>query len=141
YASTFRFCGDFLDTKDSDIMGRCKTRIIAMDALSRPGKREYGHDLLLRKVYGHDLLLRFSVFSCGTEVSNDPAPSEDSYCRKRMAAGSKRVGIPFSFSQPSPDDGKGTVRKRSKVNVGLSDAVGKEDYNRFACRHYTLLRA
>ncbi|PWA89685.1 poly (ADP-ribose) glycohydrolase [Artemisia annua] len=48
YASTFRFCGDFLDTKDSDIMGRRKTRIIAMDALSRVGKRQYGHDLLLR---------------------------------------------------------------------------------------------
>ncbi|PWA77841.1 F-box domain, cyclin-like protein [Artemisia annua] len=49
-----------------------------------------------------------------TQVSNDPAPSEDSYSRKRMADGSKRVGIPFSFSQPSPDDGKGswTVRKR-----------------------------
>ncbi|GKA94096.1 F-box/LRR-repeat protein 17, partial [Tanacetum coccineum] len=47
-----------------------------------------------------------------SQVSNDPAPSEDSYSRKRMAAGSKRVGIPFSFSQPSPDDGKGTVRKR-----------------------------
>ncbi|GKF31859.1 poly(ADP-ribose) glycohydrolase 1-like protein isoform X1, partial [Tanacetum coccineum] len=44
YASTFRFCGDFLDTKDSDITGRRKTRIIAMDALSRPGKRQYGHD-------------------------------------------------------------------------------------------------
>ncbi|GKE37847.1 poly(ADP-ribose) glycohydrolase 1-like protein isoform X1, partial [Tanacetum coccineum] len=50
YASTFRFCGDVLDTKYSDIMGRCKTRIIAMDALSRPGKRQYGHDLLLREV-------------------------------------------------------------------------------------------
>nr|GEZ49622.1 F-box/LRR-repeat protein 17-like [Tanacetum cinerariifolium] len=35
-----------------------------------------------------------------TQVSNDPAPSEDSYSRKRMADGSKRVGIPFSFSQP-----------------------------------------
>nr|GEX92212.1 hypothetical protein [Tanacetum cinerariifolium] len=62
-------------------------------------------------------------------VSNDPAPSKESYSRKRMADGSKRVGIPFSFSQPvsyktdvdpigakmsglSPDDGKGTVRKR-----------------------------
>ncbi|GJV47446.1 hypothetical protein Tco_1437658 [Tanacetum coccineum] len=33
-------------------------------------------------------------------VSNDPAPLEDSYSRKRMAGGSKRVGIPFSFSQP-----------------------------------------
>ncbi|GJZ31514.1 RNA polymerase II largest subunit, partial [Tanacetum coccineum] len=32
--------------------------------------------------------------------SNDPAPSEDSYCRKRVADGSKRVGIPFYFSQP-----------------------------------------
>nr|GEZ14436.1 retrovirus-related Pol polyprotein from transposon TNT 1-94 [Tanacetum cinerariifolium] len=34
------------------------------------------------------------------QVSNDPAPSKESYSRKRMADGSKRVGIPFSFSQP-----------------------------------------
>ncbi|GJV09750.1 auxin transport protein BIG [Tanacetum coccineum] len=45
-------------------------------------------------------------------VSNDPVPSEDNYSHKRMADGSKRVGIPFSFSQPSLDDGKGTFRKR-----------------------------
>ncbi|GJW74237.1 F-box/LRR-repeat protein 17 [Tanacetum coccineum] len=35
-----------------------------------------------------------------SQVSNDPVPSEDNYSRKRMADGSKRVGIPFSFSQP-----------------------------------------
>nr|GFB01098.1 poly(ADP-ribose) glycohydrolase 1-like isoform X1 [Tanacetum cinerariifolium]GFB01144.1 poly(ADP-ribose) glycohydrolase 1-like isoform X1 [Tanacetum cinerariifolium] len=50
YASTFRFCGDFLDTKDSDIMGRRKTRIIAIDALVHPGKRQYRHEFLLREV-------------------------------------------------------------------------------------------
>ncbi|GJZ59640.1 F-box/LRR-repeat protein 17 [Tanacetum coccineum] len=39
------------------------------------------------------------LFFCSW-VSNDPAPSKDSYSRKRMADRSKRVGIPFSFSQP-----------------------------------------
>nr|GFB73037.1 hypothetical protein [Tanacetum cinerariifolium] len=44
--------------------------------------------------------------------SNDPLPSEENYSHKRMVDGSKRIGIPFSFSQPSPDEGKGTFRKR-----------------------------
>ncbi|GJS07276.1 auxin transport protein BIG [Tanacetum coccineum] len=35
-----------------------------------------------------------------TQVSNDPVPSEDNYSHKRMVDSSKRVGIPFSFSQP-----------------------------------------
>ncbi|KAD6120105.1 hypothetical protein E3N88_11376 [Mikania micrantha] len=34
-----------------------------------------------------------------TQVSNDSASLENRYSRKRMADGSKRVGIPFSFSQ------------------------------------------
>ncbi|GKE01048.1 hypothetical protein Tco_1389031, partial [Tanacetum coccineum] len=49
-------------------------------------------------------------------VSNDPVPSKNNYSHKRMADGSKRVGIPFSFSQPSLDDGRGTFRKRSLVD-------------------------
>ncbi|XP_076935736.1 F-box/LRR-repeat protein 17-like [Bidens hawaiensis] len=35
-----------------------------------------------------------------TQVSDDSASSESHYSRKRMADGSKRVGIPFLFSQP-----------------------------------------
>ncbi|KAK9068768.1 hypothetical protein SSX86_012884 [Deinandra increscens subsp. villosa] len=50
YASSFRFCGDFVDKKDTDIMGRRKTRIIAIDALVNPGKRQYRHEFLLREV-------------------------------------------------------------------------------------------
>ncbi|GKA55926.1 auxin transport protein BIG [Tanacetum coccineum] len=77
-----------------------------------------------------------------TQVSNDPVPSEDNYSHKRMVDSSKRVGIPFSFSQPiiyqthidltgakmsglSLDDGKGTFRKRRYNgiirNTDLSD--------------------
>ncbi|KAM0065074.1 putative poly(ADP-ribose) glycohydrolase [Helianthus debilis subsp. tardiflorus] len=50
YASSFRFCGDFVDKKDTDIMGRRKTRIIAIDALVNPGKRQYRHEFLVREV-------------------------------------------------------------------------------------------
>ncbi|KAK1426422.1 hypothetical protein QVD17_15093 [Tagetes erecta] len=50
YASSFRFCGDFLDKKDTDIMGRRKTRIIAIDALVNPGKRQYKHDFIVREI-------------------------------------------------------------------------------------------
>ncbi|KAI3749457.1 hypothetical protein L2E82_20069 [Cichorium intybus] len=48
-----------------------------------------------------------------TQVSSDSAPVEDRFSRKRMADGSKRVGIPFSFSQQLFDE-KMTwkVRKR-----------------------------
>nr|XP_043609856.1 poly(ADP-ribose) glycohydrolase 1-like isoform X2 [Erigeron canadensis] len=49
YASSFRFCGDFLDKKDTDIMGRRKTRIIAIDALVNPGKRQFLHEFLVRE--------------------------------------------------------------------------------------------
>ncbi|KAI7748043.1 hypothetical protein M8C21_028547 [Ambrosia artemisiifolia] len=50
YASSFRFCGDFVDKKDTDSMGRRKTRIIAIDALVNPGKRQYRHEFLVREV-------------------------------------------------------------------------------------------
>ncbi|KAI3676820.1 hypothetical protein L1987_86433 [Smallanthus sonchifolius] len=49
YAS-FRFCGDFVDKKDTDRMGRRKTRIIAIDALVNPGNRQYKHRFLVREV-------------------------------------------------------------------------------------------
>ncbi|XP_071689540.1 poly(ADP-ribose) glycohydrolase 1-like isoform X2 [Rutidosis leptorrhynchoides] len=50
YASSFRFCGDFRDKKEIDILGRRKTRIVAIDALVNPGRRQYGHEFLLREV-------------------------------------------------------------------------------------------
>ncbi|KAL0381991.1 UNVERIFIED_CONTAM: Poly(ADP-ribose) glycohydrolase 1 [Sesamum calycinum] len=49
YAASFRFCGDHVDTKSVDTMGRRRTRIIAIDALSRPGKRQYTVECLLRE--------------------------------------------------------------------------------------------
>ncbi|KAK4436636.1 Poly(ADP-ribose) glycohydrolase 1 [Sesamum alatum] len=49
YAASFRFCGDHVDTKSVDTMGRRRTRIIAIDALSRPGKRQYALECLLRE--------------------------------------------------------------------------------------------
>ncbi|KAK3035394.1 hypothetical protein RJ639_032922 [Escallonia herrerae] len=48
YASSFRFCGDYVDKRDVDYLGRRKTRIIAIDALITPGWRQYGHECLLR---------------------------------------------------------------------------------------------
>ncbi|XP_047329793.1 poly(ADP-ribose) glycohydrolase 1-like isoform X2 [Impatiens glandulifera] len=50
YASTFRFSGDYVDKKDLDVMGRIKTRIIAIDALCFPGTRQFRHECLLREV-------------------------------------------------------------------------------------------
>ncbi|KAL4561255.1 hypothetical protein LXL04_033419 [Taraxacum kok-saghyz] len=50
YASSFCFYGDFMDEKDIDIMGRRKTRIIAIDALVNPGERQYKRGFLLREI-------------------------------------------------------------------------------------------
>ncbi|KAL9997216.1 putative F-box domain, leucine-rich repeat domain superfamily, F-box-like domain superfamily [Helianthus debilis subsp. tardiflorus] len=49
-----------------------------------------------------------------TQVSEDYASLENCYSCKRMADGSKRVGIPFSFSQQLPDYDKTSwkIRKR-----------------------------
>ncbi|MCD9558726.1 hypothetical protein HAX54_016262 [Datura stramonium] len=50
YASSFRFNGDHVDKKEIDVLGRLKRRIIAIDALSSPGKRQYRVECLLREI-------------------------------------------------------------------------------------------
>ncbi|KAK4747559.1 hypothetical protein SAY87_014145 [Trapa incisa] len=50
YASSFRFSGDYVDVKDFDCFGRRKTRFIAIDALSTPGKRQYMLQFVLREI-------------------------------------------------------------------------------------------
>lgn len=50
YASSFQFSGDYVDHKDVDYLGRRKTRVIAIDALCRPGWKQYGSDFLLREI-------------------------------------------------------------------------------------------
>ncbi|KAL6582014.1 hypothetical protein OROMI_006028 [Orobanche minor] len=49
YARSFRFSGDYVDRKTVDEMGRRRTRIIAIDALCNPGKRQYRRECLLRE--------------------------------------------------------------------------------------------
>lgn len=48
YASSFRFSGNYVDHKDVDHLGRHKTRVIAIDALCRPGRKQFSSELLLR---------------------------------------------------------------------------------------------
>lgn len=50
YASSFKFSGDYIDKRDTDCMGRHRTRIVAIDALCRPGIKQYKLQLLLRYV-------------------------------------------------------------------------------------------
>ncbi|XP_060173728.1 poly(ADP-ribose) glycohydrolase 1-like isoform X1 [Lycium barbarum] len=50
YASSFRFNGDYVDKKDNDVLGRRKTRIVAIDALCHPGKSQYRLEGLLREI-------------------------------------------------------------------------------------------
>lgn len=49
YAASFRFSGDYVDKKSVDRMGRRRTRIVAIDALCDPGKRQYRSDCMLRE--------------------------------------------------------------------------------------------
>ncbi|PHU25117.1 hypothetical protein BC332_03449 [Capsicum chinense] len=53
YASSFRFNGDHVDKKEIDVLGRRKRRIISIDALSSPGKRQYLVECLLRYSLGN----------------------------------------------------------------------------------------
>ncbi|CAJ1926507.1 unnamed protein product [Sphenostylis stenocarpa] len=48
YASSFRFSGDYVDQRKVDTLGRRKTRIVAIDALCSPGRRQYRANFLLR---------------------------------------------------------------------------------------------
>ncbi|XP_066364524.1 poly(ADP-ribose) glycohydrolase 1-like [Miscanthus floridulus] len=50
YGSSFRFVGDYLDTKPFDSMGRRRTRIVAIDALDCPAWLHYESGCLLREV-------------------------------------------------------------------------------------------
>ncbi|KAL6636533.1 hypothetical protein ACP70R_024105 [Stipagrostis hirtigluma subsp. patula] len=50
YGSSFRFVGDYLDSKPFDSMGRRRTRIVAIDALDSPTMLQYESRGLLREV-------------------------------------------------------------------------------------------
>ncbi|KAJ1292745.1 hypothetical protein BS78_01G013900 [Paspalum vaginatum] len=50
YGSSFRFVGDYLDSKPFDSMGRRRTRIVAIDALDCPARLHYESTGLLREV-------------------------------------------------------------------------------------------
>ncbi|RZC47964.1 hypothetical protein C5167_040917 [Papaver somniferum] len=50
YGSSFRYSGDYSDKKLIDCMGRRKTRIVAIDALHRPGMRQFRVKYLLREI-------------------------------------------------------------------------------------------
>ncbi|KAH8484386.1 hypothetical protein H0E87_028730 [Populus deltoides] len=49
YASSFCFSGDHVDKRNVDGFRRCKTRIVAIDALCRAGMRQYKCTYLLRE--------------------------------------------------------------------------------------------
>lgn len=50
YASTFRFTGDFIDSRPRDAWGRRQTHIIAIDALSQPGDDQFRLTYILREL-------------------------------------------------------------------------------------------
>lgn len=48
YASSFRFSGDYVDKRDIDIFERRKMRLVAIDAKSNPGYRQYKVEYIMR---------------------------------------------------------------------------------------------
>jgi hypothetical protein len=50
YGRTFRFKGDFSDSTPRDTWGRRQTRIIAIDALPKPGEKQFQSPLMLREL-------------------------------------------------------------------------------------------
>ncbi|CAI9104078.1 OLC1v1002689C2 [Oldenlandia corymbosa var. corymbosa] len=87
YASTFRFCGDYVDRKDADSIGRLKTRIIAVDALCHPGRKQYGSECLLREI--NKAFCGFSYQSKGQQYQepfkdNDHLESEVDFGVKKL---------------------------------------------------------
>jgi len=50
YASTFRFTGDFHDSRPRDAWGRRQTHIIAIDALSQPGDDQFRLTHIMREL-------------------------------------------------------------------------------------------
>ncbi|KAK1412590.1 hypothetical protein QVD17_33967 [Tagetes erecta] len=54
------------------------------------------------------------IHAVHTQVSMDSDSAENRYSRKRMADGSKRVGIPFSFSQQLSDCDKTSWKTRKR---------------------------
>jgi hypothetical protein len=50
YGPTFRFKGDFSDSTPRDTWGRRQTRIIAIDALPKPGEKQFQSPLMLREL-------------------------------------------------------------------------------------------
>ncbi|CAK9203298.1 unnamed protein product [Sphagnum jensenii] len=50
YGPTFRFKGDFSDSTPRDTWGRRQTHIIAIDALPKPGEKQFQSPLMLREL-------------------------------------------------------------------------------------------
>ncbi|KAL2487629.1 Poly(ADP-ribose) glycohydrolase 1 [Forsythia ovata] len=131
YASSFRFCGDYKDVKGVDSMGRLKTRIIAIDALCHPGKRQYTPECLLREI--NKAFCGFYDQSKRQQYENlflDTGFSEaefDEGIRKPLGSSMRNLSTPKNLStsfqaidetscnQPTGDD----ERKWDYDNVGI----------------------
>uniref|UniRef100_A0A0A9DSW8 PARG catalytic Macro domain-containing protein n=1 Tax=Arundo donax TaxID=35708 RepID=A0A0A9DSW8_ARUDO len=87
YGSSFRFVGDYLDSKPFDSMGRRRTRIVAIDALDCPTMLQYEFSGLVREVNKafcgfsdqskHQLYVK--LFQDSSTRDNCPSVSSDEY--------------------------------------------------------------
>ncbi|KAG2308697.1 hypothetical protein Bca52824_028445 [Brassica carinata] len=67
FGSSFQFAGDYTDNMELDSYMRRRTRVVAIDAMPRPGRRQYKPDGLLRRLTR--LLLDTSLASHVVECS------------------------------------------------------------------------
>ncbi|XXG89532.1 hypothetical protein AAC387_Pa12g1512 [Persea americana] len=107
YASSFLFMGDYLDMGPVDSMGRRKTRIVAIDALCKPGMRQYRVKGLLRET---------SKAFCGfLDLSkyqiNSKVFQEGAFCREKNGQNMNDVDVDTRNVLPHVGSNAFTTRK------------------------------
>ncbi|XP_057527326.1 poly(ADP-ribose) glycohydrolase 1 isoform X1 [Amaranthus tricolor] len=125
YASTFRYIGNHVDTRDVDSLGRRKTKIVAIDALCSPGMRQYRVDCLLREVNKafcgflvqhkphQEQNLLHSNNSWDVRVSNDFMDTNISGIQATLNEGGK--------NSPSADKTEASQNVENKSKISLCD--------------------
>ncbi|KAL6586789.1 hypothetical protein OROMI_001777 [Orobanche minor] len=75
YSSSFRFSGDYVDERDIDTLGRRKTRIVAIDALSCLGMSQYMENFVLRR--GKAVFQKRKLFANASDELHFAIPMDD----------------------------------------------------------------
>ncbi|KAF8108704.1 hypothetical protein N665_0104s0030 [Sinapis alba] len=95
FGSSFEFSGDYLENKELDSYMRRRTRVVAIDAMPRPGRRQYKPDGLLREV---NKAFTGYLNQCKHQedsLSSSPSGSQSFECSERLCTDHemKKIGV------------------------------------------------